>query len=267
MTTITIPTTIDKAADRLASIDGLVTATEWERAAIVAAFVRKGRPGIARNAKSSLHLTVREFADRRISGLTSHAAIRRYLNAWAAAIADGHAVEVEPGAKVEIPDVSWSDYFVGSDNVITDAIKDAANAEGAGATKVADIIANKRAMVAAIKADPEVARAAAAAVMETDDGRRVVAATIRQEQTTREDAGEPGAPRPERDPDAKVRTACSTIVDGMSGARTGAHDLDEMTWAYIHYAAKAMTAATRDRVDIADEVDAGLAKIEQFLAS
>lgn len=164
MTTIKIPSTIEEATDKLASLDGLITAREWERAGIVSAFVRKGHAGRPAIGASSLQFTIREFCSRRVPGLSDRRAVSRYLDAWAAAVADGHAVEVEPGTKVKVPDVPWADYFVGSDIAITDAITDAAETEGAGATKVADIVKNKKAMAAAIKADPAVARAALEAV-------------------------------------------------------------------------------------------------------
>ena len=56
MTSIKIPSTIEGVRDRAATLDSLATATEWERAAIVAAFV----PG---------SYTAEEFADLDFPGM------------------------------------------------------------------------------------------------------------------------------------------------------------------------------------------------------
>jgi hypothetical protein len=72
-----IPSTIGKAQERLTEIGGLLQATEWEKAAIVAAFV--GTPG---KGKSTNLYSTHEFAAFKITGLSSAVTVQRYVDAW-----------------------------------------------------------------------------------------------------------------------------------------------------------------------------------------
>lgn len=65
----------DNAVGRLTGLDALVTAKEWERCAIVAAFTRDGGPGGGDHKKppaSSGRCSATEFAALGIQGLRSH---------------------------------------------------------------------------------------------------------------------------------------------------------------------------------------------------
>jgi uncharacterized ferredoxin-like protein len=75
-----IPATIRGATERLSAIGSLVQASEWERAAIVAAFVATTDGKGQRNATSSISPV--EFAKLGIVGLKSKDTVRRYHDAW-----------------------------------------------------------------------------------------------------------------------------------------------------------------------------------------
>ena len=92
-----IPASIDDATQELVSIDGLMLATEWKRAAIVAAFVTlDGKPGPKSNSASSSRSPA-EFAALGIAGLRSKDTVRRYVDAW------GDRPKPRPGATVTLP--------------------------------------------------------------------------------------------------------------------------------------------------------------------
>ena len=74
---ITIPASIEEATEQLNGIHSLLTATEWEKAAIVAAFV--DTPG---KGKSTDLYSTHAFAALKITGLSSAVTVQRYVNAW-----------------------------------------------------------------------------------------------------------------------------------------------------------------------------------------
>lgn len=73
----TVPT-----LDELQGMARLLTATDWERAAIVAAFVEVGEHGGDRTSKRTSALAPKEFAALGIAGLRSDNTVRRYADAW-----------------------------------------------------------------------------------------------------------------------------------------------------------------------------------------
>jgi hypothetical protein len=98
---ITVPASLDEAQDRLGSLGRLLTAGEWEKAAILAAFVEVTKQGKV----SSDFLSADEFAALTIVGLKSAVTVRRYVNAWT----DQVGTRPRPGEKVELPTVDFSD--------------------------------------------------------------------------------------------------------------------------------------------------------------
>jgi hypothetical protein len=106
---IVIPRTIEQAKRTLAEVGGLLTAKEWERAAIVYAFTKPGTGGRRVTAASTPQLTFRAFADLKISGLRTEKAVGAYHSAWADAIKDG-AVESKPGKTVTLPTHEFPAY-------------------------------------------------------------------------------------------------------------------------------------------------------------
>lgn len=78
---IQIPASVNEAVEKLGSLGKLLTATEWERAAIVAAFVEEGE-GRGKSVNASSSISPQEFAALGITGLRSKDTVRRYVRAW-----------------------------------------------------------------------------------------------------------------------------------------------------------------------------------------
>lgn len=100
-TAVLVPESLDAARDRLTRLDGLATASEWARAAIVATFVDEsgsGQGGRTDLLLSSEKLTPNAFAALGIVGLKSDNTVRRYLRAW------GDRPRPTPGQYVDLPD-------------------------------------------------------------------------------------------------------------------------------------------------------------------
>jgi hypothetical protein len=112
MTTITVPASLEDAVSALSGIEGLLTAKEWERAAIVAAFTDDGTPGPKVDRGDSTAISCRAFAAMGISGLRSDQTVRNYRKAWMDEV--GRAPE--PGQEVALPSTPWppTDYRTGN---------------------------------------------------------------------------------------------------------------------------------------------------------
>lgn len=157
MTQVRVPPSIETAVQKLASVDSLVTAKEWERAAIVAAFVRVGGQG---QNSSSGKLTSTQFAAKGISGLRSPETVIRYRDAW---LTTGRVSA--PGATVDLDGLG--DFPPNAEvapGERADALREAAEAEGAGIRSTQQVATHLPALRAAIKADPKVAAAASEAL-------------------------------------------------------------------------------------------------------
>src|SRR5260370_8567334 len=129
MRQITVPATIEAAGASLASLDGLVTAREWERAAIVYAFTRDGRtvgnPAIV-SLSAFARPTIRDtisgnpeivslsaFAGLRIVGLRDQKTVAAYRAAWQAAVDQGKAIAATPGALLAMPALRFPPLSLG----------------------------------------------------------------------------------------------------------------------------------------------------------
>lgn len=117
---IQIPPNLEAAEAQLASLDKLVTAKDWERAAIVYAFTEPVAQGTrtdlfrteqVEQAQAEIdrvrYLSFNEFATLRIQGLRSYNSVARYHAAWQEAVDQEAAVEVHPGDTVQLPDLPW----------------------------------------------------------------------------------------------------------------------------------------------------------------
>jgi hypothetical protein len=151
---VTLPASLDAAVGKLNGINSLLRAREWERAAIVYAFTKKVGGG-ARTGRETGQLSLREFADLGIAGLTNRESVARYHDAWQDAIDKGEAQPVTPGQKIKLPDAEWP-----PDSKISEfaperraAAEEAARKQGVGVNKVADVLNNPAAVAAAIQAD------------------------------------------------------------------------------------------------------------------
>jgi hypothetical protein len=104
-----IPTDIDDAVLSLKGLGELITASEWERAAIVWAFTEDRKPG--RHSSTFGRMSAAEFASQSIAGLTSKQTVVKYRKAWRLAIEHGFATDVKAGDLIDVPDVEWREYF------------------------------------------------------------------------------------------------------------------------------------------------------------
>lgn len=97
-----IPNDVESARTLLDGLGGLTTAGHWGTAAIVWAYTEPGTGG-PRTASKVTQLSLREFADLKIRGLSSLNSVRKYRERWQRAIDDGIAESAEPGQSVALP--------------------------------------------------------------------------------------------------------------------------------------------------------------------
>jgi hypothetical protein len=167
---VQIPRTIRSAERALGGIDGLLTAKEWERAAIVYAFTYEGKAGnpnlttsreIGSDQQvSDQQLTIIEFTKEEINGLRTQDAVRHYRSAWKTAIRQGKAADIRPGQKAALPDSKFPPFRPNIQNPTRrEALLQQAEADGLeGPGKVLDVASNPKAVASALKADSEFAK-------------------------------------------------------------------------------------------------------------
>jgi len=100
-----IPATIEEAVSSLGALGKLLTATRWERSAIVFAFTREGTsgeggPGRKQDAASRA-LLPGEFAKLGVTGLKDPMGIRRYRKMW---MKGGTDQDLAPGSSYTLPE-------------------------------------------------------------------------------------------------------------------------------------------------------------------
>lgn len=107
MTAFKIPGDIQHATDSLNSIGMLITASEWQRSAIVRAFVTKGN-GRPRKTEEKSSVSIDGFVRLGVVGLTTKDTVRRYYDAWElTGLPDpvpGESIAI-PGPELEFPRV------------------------------------------------------------------------------------------------------------------------------------------------------------------
>lgn len=97
--TITIPATREEMVTTLTGWQTLITATQWSKAATLAAYVELPGQGHRSDlAKNSQVLSPREFAKLGIAGLRSKDTITKYVRRW---IASGRPIP-QPGDEVDL---------------------------------------------------------------------------------------------------------------------------------------------------------------------
>jgi hypothetical protein len=102
-----VPKTIDGAVKQLAGIGKLVTAKEWERAAIVYAFTCPHDPISKSNLSDKGQVSWSTFASYGIIGLKSQDTVRAYWDNWNYAISKRKAKRIKAGDEIAIPKLDW----------------------------------------------------------------------------------------------------------------------------------------------------------------
>jgi hypothetical protein len=161
---VDVPGTIGEVRKRLTSLDRLATATEWERAAIVAAFVREGDGQGAREPRpgSRAKFSLRQFADLKLAGLAHQDTVRRYVRAWDAS----GKPRPEHGSSVSLPAEPWPTFGGRDRSQMMSDVRRAVGKHGVEAVqKVVDDVVARR--------DPDRgARAAASAAVRKEQRRQ-----------------------------------------------------------------------------------------------
>ena len=104
MSTIHLPETIDQAIIQLTGVESLLTATQWERAAIVYTFTDvTDKPGPKSSVSSDRSSSFAEFAALGIAALKSKTTVQRYHELWA----EHGDTSIQPGGQVELPTIKW----------------------------------------------------------------------------------------------------------------------------------------------------------------
>jgi len=109
-----IPRSVGGVTQELDQIGALLTATEWKRAALLAAVVRlpgSGRPPAGEKAGSGFFTSV-TFAEQGIKGLRSKGTVQLYVQRWLDAN-DGEYPEL--GKTITLPDIDWPPSRTGTD--------------------------------------------------------------------------------------------------------------------------------------------------------
>lgn len=184
-TTVQVPATLADAVREMGGVAALLDKNGWKAAALIAAWVQpEDHGGNRRRSMSDVTLnrvSPHRFAKDLDAKGWSRNIILRHYDGWQAAAADGlvpRAEDLVPGKRIEVPTAGWAAYYpppVEADTRYTDvgdkdAIAAQALADGTGVSKAVDIAKNPKAMAAAIKASPTVAKAAAQALMQTEGG-------------------------------------------------------------------------------------------------
>src|SRR5215471_13044607 len=175
MSSITVPADLAGANIRLGQLDRLATATGWERAAIVWAYVEPDQGNGGREVVGPDRLSARDFARQGVVGLASHGVVNHYRAAWQAAIDRGEAQPAIPGGTVQLPTVPFPPSEGGRqvvagrvDSATRQALAAAAAVDGTAASRAVQVAGDPAAMATAIRTSPAVAKAAREALRDRD---------------------------------------------------------------------------------------------------
>lgn len=160
---IKIPASVEAAESRLAALDGIATATGWERAAIVYAFTYEGRGGrgTGGNLTETGQVSISTFAGYKIKGLARRETVASYRDCWKQAMEDG-AEDIQPGDTVVLPTTDFPPFDRGTDGYsTTEGAERTINRIVAkhGPAVVAKAVANDPKVATAVVDDPEAQRA------------------------------------------------------------------------------------------------------------
>lgn len=205
---IRIPASIDEAVSSLNGLAALLTAKQWERAAIVYAFTEPGNGG-PRTGLDQGQLSLREFAELGISGLRRRERVSAYRDAWQSAIDQGKARALNPGNVAELPDLPWEDFFL--DPAPTSVVQRSA---------FRAVVSDPEQFRAALRDAPEIVEAVTQRIMEVPATRVMAEAKLAEPIREREVSPEP-RPEPRRDYEGDAIRGISLLVPGLRAVTRG----------------------------------------------
>lgn len=168
-----IPASLDEAKADLNGLAALLTAKQWQRAAIVYAFTEPEQGARMDIAQNRAKLPIRDFARLGIAGLQSDNTVRAYRKAWQSAIDDGHARPVSPGDQVQLPRLPWKDVFGEQTPEVQERVFRA-------------IVNDPERFSSAVRDKPDIAAAVARRAVETPSVRHAVEANLAEPISERE---------------------------------------------------------------------------------
>lgn len=237
---------------QMKGLGGLLTATQWQRAAIVFAWTEPGA-GNGGSASSSRRLSLRDFARRGYVGLSASNTVTYNRRAWEKGMADG-LPDLRPGDDIPTVTLPWDRYY--------DSTGDAANER-----HIRRAMSDPEEVARVIRTYPEAAEAVTTAVAEDP------AAELRVTQKSwakRSGANKVPAPLrpvtpmlPSRDYDAEFSDAFAVIDQCLRARSNGEWTPKGSTASLIvpglSFFARRAEDGTVD-VDIHDEISAFLAQ-------
>jgi hypothetical protein len=109
-TEVQVPATLDEMVRSLGGLERLLTATQWERAAIVYAFTTpsQGKRADLSPKREKWPMAFADFAALKIKGLGKPDTVAEYHAAWQRAVDAGWTTKAKPGKTVLLPSQAWS---------------------------------------------------------------------------------------------------------------------------------------------------------------
>ena len=235
---ITIPGTIKEATAALGGLGRLLTAKEWERAAIVYAFTEPGEGGRGKTTGKTGRFSCSAFARLGIAGLRDEETVAWVRQAWQEA-----AGPVRPGETVDLPDRDFPKH---------------PRSRSAYDGFAAQVRKNPEALRDLVRDEPELISAVAEQIAQHPGLRTAVEARVTEIRERLVD--EPVAP-PKPDYDGILQRAVDQIMVCLRAEQRGSWQPSGMAMALLHFVAQMITE--RSQPDgITDDL---FGEIEQYL--
>lgn len=208
---VQIPASLDEAKSALNGLGALLTAKQWERAAIVYAFTEPGngqgtRTDAQPHVSTDARLSIAAFSRLGINGLSTEWAVRSYRSAWQSAIDDGQAVPVGPGDAADLPSLPWKDHFGEPTRDVQERI-------------FRSVVRDPEQFRSALRDAPDIAEAVAQRVVELPSTRTLAEAKLAEPIRERE-SPEP-RPEPKRDLTDDALRGVSLLVPVLRAIQRG----------------------------------------------
>lgn len=253
MDRISIPASVEELTANLDGINRLLTAKQWERAAIVYAWtepeVSGGRPVSGGNPPL---MNLVRFAALGITGLRDRQQVRLYRAAWESAAEDGQSsLDIKPGDEVNLPTLPWKDHFGEPTADVQQRV-------------FRQVLREPDSIRAAVEDDPSLAYKIAGAAMAIPASRSMVEAMVRNEERITEMPRvlQP-VPRPEADYSQDLRYGVNNLLRVLSAMRDGKWSPDAMETTLLRFLSQAFAEIATDQqkptsYDVIDEIEAFL---------